>query len=315
MGNSRDRVGRTTMHVRIVRTARDRLVNAALAIAWVSALAAAGATAASGASAAPARTTTITSRPHEPTAALRGSPNLKCGDIVRASARLTKDLLACPGDGLVIGAPNVVLDLAGHTISSSPTSQFVAGIRVVGQANVTVRGGRIEGFNSNVLLNEAPGARVDRMILLGAQFAGVATAIENGATVRRSVFRHNLTAINTDESSNIRIDRNNVRGGAFGISLGNGSDFSLTRNLLVGQEFRGILVASQAMRASLVRNIVRGSGEDGIVVNDVTATLKRNQANHDAANGIAAVNGVAGSRNSATNNRGVDCAPAYLCLR
>jgi hypothetical protein len=61
----------------------------------------------------------------------------------------------------------------------------VAGVRVAGQANVPVQQGRIEGFNSNVLLNHAPGAQVDQMILVGAQFASVATGVQNGATVRR----------------------------------------------------------------------------------------------------------------------------------
>jgi hypothetical protein len=303
--------------VHIASTARLRLVTAAVVIASISALAAAaGAPAASRAIAGRlARTTIVTTRAHESVAAVPPNPNLECGDTVTASARLTKNLVACRGDGLVIGAPNVVLDLAGHTISSSPQSEFVAGVRVAGQANVTLRGGRIEGFNSNVLLSEAPGARVDRMILVGAQFAGVAMGVENGATVRRSLFRQNLIAINTDESSNIRVDLNVVRRGAFGINLGSGSDLSLTRNLLVEQEFRGIFAASRTVRASLVRNVVRGSGQDGIVVNDATATLTRNQAHRNAASGIVAVDGVAGSRNSATNNGGVDCAPAYLCAR
>jgi hypothetical protein len=72
-----------------------------------------------------------------------------------------------------------------HTISSNPQSEFVAGVRLAGQANVPVQQGRIEGFNSNVLLNHAPGAQVDQMILVGAQFASVATGVQNGATVRR----------------------------------------------------------------------------------------------------------------------------------
>jgi hypothetical protein len=240
-------------------------------------------------------------------------PSLNCGDTVTASARLTKDLVACPGDGLVIGAPDVVLDLAGHTISSDPKSEFVAGVRVAGEANTTVRGGRIKGFNSDVLLSEAPAARVNRMTLVGAQFAGLATGVENGATVRHNVFRQNVIAINTDDSSNIRIGHNLVRGGAFGISLGNGSDLSVNWNLLGNQEFRGILVPSGATDAALTQNVVHDSGGDGIVVNNATATLSWNQARRNAGDGIAAVDGVAGGHNSATKNGGVDCAPAYLC--
>jgi parallel beta-helix repeat protein len=114
------------------------------------------------------------------------------------------------------------------------------------------------------------------------------------------------------ESSNIRLDRNVVQEGAFGITLGNGSDFSLTRNRLVNCSSTGILVALGAMAASLDRNVVLDGRQDGIVVNDPTATLTRNQADGNAADGIRAVDGVAGSRNSATNNGHVDCAPTYV---
>src|SRR4051794_23608464 len=41
---------------------------------------------------------------------------LECGSIVTASTTLRADLVDCPGDGLVIGADNITLDLKGHTL-------------------------------------------------------------------------------------------------------------------------------------------------------------------------------------------------------
>src|SRR5690606_4578634 len=41
---------------------------------------------------------------------------LECGDTIMVSTVLTQDLSCTSGDGLVIGADNVVLDLDGHTI-------------------------------------------------------------------------------------------------------------------------------------------------------------------------------------------------------
>ena len=39
-----------------------------------------------------------------------------CGQVLTQSTRLLNDLTDCPLDGLVIGAPNIAVDLNGHTI-------------------------------------------------------------------------------------------------------------------------------------------------------------------------------------------------------
>ena len=41
-----------------------------------------------------------------------------CGQVITESTLVANDLTDCLGEGLVIGAPNIVLDLNGHTISS-----------------------------------------------------------------------------------------------------------------------------------------------------------------------------------------------------
>src|SRR5437868_5489743 len=42
--------------------------------------------------------------------------HVTCGQVITKSTTLDSDLTNCPGDGVVIGANNLTLDLNGHTI-------------------------------------------------------------------------------------------------------------------------------------------------------------------------------------------------------
>ena len=46
---------------------------------------------------------------------------LACGAVIVKSTTLRNDLKNCPGNGLVIGADNLTLDLGGHTIDGTGT--------------------------------------------------------------------------------------------------------------------------------------------------------------------------------------------------
>jgi hypothetical protein len=46
-----------------------------------------------------------------------------CGSVVTHDVVLTRDLLGCQGDGLVIGASGITVNLGGHTVAGvSPTT-------------------------------------------------------------------------------------------------------------------------------------------------------------------------------------------------
>ncbi len=51
-----------------------------------------------------------------------GPATLACGDVVLESVVLQNDLLNCLGEGLVIGAPDIEVDLNGHTSPAAPWS-------------------------------------------------------------------------------------------------------------------------------------------------------------------------------------------------
>jgi hypothetical protein len=64
-----------------------------------------------------------------------------CGDVITQDTTLDSDLSACPGDGIVIGASDITLDLGGHTVSVRAL-QTETGVRRHG---VSRRRSRIRG--------------------------------------------------------------------------------------------------------------------------------------------------------------------------
>jgi hypothetical protein len=84
----------------------------------------------------------------------------QCGDTITTSIRLRTDLI-CLGDGLIVGADDIVIDLGGHTVmadrAGAPDSVGIEdGER---HRNVTIRNGTIRNFTVGVRLNgsQAPG--------------------------------------------------------------------------------------------------------------------------------------------------------------
>jgi parallel beta-helix repeat protein len=71
--------------------------------------------------------------------------DISCGATITVDTTLTGNL-RCPGDGLVVAADGVTLDLAGHTVAGSGTG---SGITVTG-ANVTVTNGVVTRFQQGL---------------------------------------------------------------------------------------------------------------------------------------------------------------------
>jgi hypothetical protein len=149
---------------------------------------------------------------------------LQCGDTVTQDTTLTADLLECPGDGLVIGAAGITVDLNGHTISgqiiSGSNLQQVGIDNSAGHDDVTIRNGRVEFFyHGGIHLVRADRNRVEGVtldlfhdfgILLeggsGNRFTG--NSVDRPGPVGIGVYgtsrpsRGNLIAGNTTNSAN-----------------------------------------------------------------------------------------------------------------
>jgi parallel beta-helix repeat protein len=137
---------------------------------------------------------------------------VSCGDTITTSATLHDDLTNCPGNGLVIDADNITLDLNGHTIDGDATpgaSQPDAGIRLAGHHGVTLIGGTVQEFDTGVLLDAAPSNRLRRLTVLH-NAPGRGIDLENHSDAND--IRANTSASNTRAAIvMVDSDRNLVR--------------------------------------------------------------------------------------------------------
>jgi parallel beta-helix repeat protein len=81
---------------------------------------------------------------------------LACGDTVTTSVTLSNDLSCTNQNGLIIGASNITVNLGGHTITGSnttnSTSNEYVGILIEGVQNVTVQNGTVQKFDAGVAI-------------------------------------------------------------------------------------------------------------------------------------------------------------------
>jgi parallel beta-helix repeat protein len=76
-----------------------------------------------------------------PAAAKSPPSTVKCGDTLTRSVKLTADLTDCPGDGIVIGAAGITVDLNGHTIDGTVTEAPDCDIQPSGSIGIGNAGG------------------------------------------------------------------------------------------------------------------------------------------------------------------------------
>ena len=136
---------------------------------------------------------------------------------------LRYDLMSERGDGLVIRASGVTVDLNGHQIGTFSRGAG-RGIFVDGASGVTIKNGRVGGFMVNVMLTNATNVRVENLQIVGTDLAPSGGPSEIGINIINS--RAALIKGNTISSVNLgifvrgggstgnRITENNITGGA-----------------------------------------------------------------------------------------------------
>ena len=75
---------------------------------------------------------------------------IACGQVITTNTTITNSLAGCAGDGLVIGASGVTVDLNGNTIQGTGLG---VGVMNNGHSDVTIRNGALLNFDHGVVLN------------------------------------------------------------------------------------------------------------------------------------------------------------------
>jgi len=268
------------------------------------------------------------------------APPLQCGATVTRNITLRSNLVGCPGDGLVIGASGVKVDLHGFTIGGSKTPGS-AGIRNEGYAGLQVVGGgpfaTIQEFEVGVLVSHGANPSISAIATRSVTY-GVRLDNARGATIRGNDlgFFEMGPALDTCSPATapaaillIDSDRALVRDNlaqlsGFGILLVRSDDATVRLNGAApldsdGNDCSGIVLVDSA-RATLVGNTTTenrsgkvGSG-DGIVVDAGSpgAVLRDNVALTNTDDGIdveRAGTKLTGNRADNNDDLGIEAVP------
>lgn len=220
--------------------------------------------------------------------------HVRCGDVITQDTRLDSDLLDCSGDGLLIGADDVTLDLAGHRLDGSGAG---AGVRSAGRRRSRIRNGVIEGFGLGVHLDAVTHARLHGVVVrssgIGIWLTGSdstivgSTVSDNGTGIELAGSRNEIvgsgvtttrfsgpptyfptpTGIRLRGASDTRVVRNTVSGYYWSIALDRSTGSHVTRNeLRLGEPLEPVggvplmgVYAYQGSDNRLTRNRVSGA--------------------------------------------------------
>jgi parallel beta-helix repeat protein len=198
-----------------------------------------------------------------------------CGQVLTRSITLSNDLLACPGDGLVIGASGITVDLNGRLVQGTGLG---AGVRNPGHHDVTIRGGAVQSFDSGVLLSGA-----QRNVVTGISFAQT----ELGAVYLMGGSSSNHVAGNTAPAGNgegivvegasnhNRLEGNRLTGSSnSGIRVDFSSNTAIIGNLVAGGSDVAITTTG-APRTVVQSNTVQGVGDAAILMTGSSANVIR----------------------------------------
>ena len=185
---------------------------------------------------------------------------INCGDTITENTTLTQDLLNCPGNGLTIGANNIVLDCNGHSITGMGSGD---GIYLFQKTGVTIKNCNISSFfyaidlaqssYNNIINTSASGGYYGILFLSSTRYNNIinssATSSEAGySAIELDSGANYNQIINTNANGDTAIDfylshynnvtNTNANGGSYGIHLRSSSNNNITNTTGTGD--RGI---------------------------------------------------------------------------
>jgi parallel beta-helix repeat protein len=156
-----------------------------------------------------------------------GPTTVVCGQVITQNTHVGNDLSNCPGDGLVIGANNIKIDLGGHLIDgdavNAPTDDGID--NTGGFDNVKIDHGTIQQFQQGVSLVGATKNKIDHLTVIQT-FRGIEVQTNsNDNKIEHNKVSSNFDGIHLVGSDTNKIDHNDVFGNtSSAIVLITGSD-------------------------------------------------------------------------------------------
>jgi parallel beta-helix repeat protein len=209
-----------------------------------------------------------------------------CGQIVTTSIRVTNNLVDCPDHGLVVGAPNITIDLNGHRFDGTGGAGDNGIDNTGNHGNVTVRNGVLTGFSNGVQWGDGEGGEISGLTVLDSENHGflisfpkrlaivgnkIRGSVNNGMLIggmEQSLLKDNLVSDNVisgilinNFSKELTITGNRAVGNAnYGFSFDRTSLSSIRRNTAVGNGAEGFRFLSATDANDVRSNVSTGNG-------------------------------------------------------
>jgi parallel beta-helix repeat protein len=191
-----------------------------------------------------------------------------CGQTITQSVQVGNNLADCPGHGLVIGAPNVILDLGGHRIDGTGDPGENGVDASGGFDGVTVRNGTLIGFSNAVRLIDVTGGEISGIQALQSAKQGFHLSGSSGITIRGNTIRKSVDNGMLLESSIANTIRDNfvTASGNSAIQLVIASDRNVLKgNTLTANAIHGFAATGSSFNL-LKRNVASGNGVIGFLI-------------------------------------------------
>jgi parallel beta-helix repeat protein len=204
--------------------------------------------------------------------------HVHCGDVLTQDTTLDSDLVGCAGDGLVVGADGITLNLNGHLIEGTGPgngSDVIYGDtrdgvdNAAGHRGVTIENGEIGNFDTGVKLDEADSNRIQG-VATHENLVGVILVESSGARVESNYTYRNSYGIYLVESNGNRVTGNRSDANTFALYTVEASDNVIWNNSASGSSILGFQISTSSNHNWIRGNTVIGSSSVGLLVSGST---------------------------------------------
>lgn len=251
---------------------------------------------------------------------------VSCGEALTESVTLDADLACGMGDGLVVFGDDIVIDLAGHTV----TGQSEGINNTLGFNRTTVKNGRLSGFEDAILHGGGEGhviknveitngtsgitlgdgvrfAKIERSTVRGL-FGSMITLSGDDNVVSKVVLVNGIgRAVAIFGNRNV-VTKSTITGLGDGIVVFSGvSDTVISGNTVCATQGAGIVVATGGGTGTTVtKNRCEGNGSEGLVLQEADDSVVSGNTLIGNGLGMRLANSdrVVVAKNLVTGNRG-----------
>jgi parallel beta-helix repeat protein len=230
------------------------------------------------------------------------SRTVQCGEVLTESLRVANNLLDCPADGLVVGAPGITIDLGGHRIDGTSAAGSAGIDNSAGHDDVVIENGVLNEFEDGVRLEGASGNTVRLLRAQRILGAGIHLVTSSGNLLQQNqLSRSDDFGFHFEPGCNDNVVSGNEVSGSqsSGLFIEGSSANQFLSNVVWANDYGMEIFGSD----HVVRgNVVEANRDHGIVIDGAPTgvLVKGNRSSGNDGNGIQVFG--AGSNNLLVGN-------------